>query len=136
MSRRLLQLTTAVLGLVPVVTGTIAMSGIDDPVYASDRLPRSALLDSNLRFFGGVWLGLGLAMLWLTPTIERRGILYRTIWGAIFIGGIGRLLSMESVGSPPLPFIGFTALEIVGAPLFIYWQDRVARAARHDSRGV
>jgi hypothetical protein len=28
---------------------------------------------------------------------------------------------------PPTPFIAFTALEVIGAPLFILWQDRVAR---------
>ena len=85
------------------------------------------LLDSNLRFFGGVWLGLGVAILWLVPSIEKQGVLFRAIWGAIFLGGIGRLLSIVFLGLPPIPFIGFTALEIIGAPLFIYWQYRVAQ---------
>jgi len=31
------------------------------------------------------------------------------------------------VGSPPAPFIGFTILEIVGAPIFIWWQARLAK---------
>jgi hypothetical protein len=35
--------------------------GISDPIYASATLPANPLLDSNLRFFGGVWFGLGLA---------------------------------------------------------------------------
>ncbi len=30
----------------------------------------------------------------------------------IFVGGIGRLLSIALVGLPPIPFIGFTVLEI------------------------
>jgi hypothetical protein len=47
----------------------------------------------------------------------------------IFLGGIGRLLSMIFLGLPPLPFIAFTALEIIGAPFFIWWQARVARTA-------
>jgi hypothetical protein len=45
----------------------------------------------------------------------------------VFAGGIGRLLSMLLVGSPPVPFIGFTILEIVGAPIFISWQARLAK---------
>jgi hypothetical protein len=98
-------------------------------LYASLNLPRSPLLDSNLRFFAGLWVGLGLAMLWLVPNMERQGVLFRVLWGAIFLGGVGRLLSMISVGLPPAPFIGFTLLEIVGAPMFIYWQHRVARSA-------
>ena len=47
----------------------------------------------------------------------------------IFLGGIGRVLSLALTGMPFPPFIGFTALEVLGAPLFIWWQTRVARAA-------
>jgi hypothetical protein len=37
------------------------------------------------------------------------------------------LMSMLFLAPPPLPFIGFTALEIIGAPLFIWWQARLAK---------
>ena len=127
MERRALQIVTAFLGLVPVATGLIEMSGISDPIYASMGLPANPLLDSNLRFFAGVWLGLGLAIFWLIPKIEQQTLLFRVIWGMIFIGGVGRIVSMLFVGLPPAPFIGFTILEIVGAPIFVMWQRRVAR---------
>lgn len=127
MSKRSLQIVTAILALVPLATGAIGMLGLSDPIYATMGLPRNALLDSNLRFFAGFWLGLGLAMMWLVPRIEMQTVLFRAIWIAIFIGGIGRLLSIFLIGSPPLPFIGFTILEIVGAPLFIAWQTRVTK---------
>ena len=127
MNKRPLQIVTAGLGLIPVVTGVVAMLGVDDPLYASIGLPRSSLLDSNLRFFAGSWLGLGLALLWVVPSIERRGTVFRVVWGAVFLGGVGRLLSMASLGAPPAAFIGFTILEIVGAPAFVYWQHRLAR---------
>jgi outer membrane scaffolding protein for murein synthesis (MipA/OmpV family) len=130
MNKRPLQVVTAALGLIPVVTGAVAMLGVDDPLYATIGLPRSALLDSNLRFFAGVWLGLGIALLWVVPSIERQGTLFRAVWGAVFLGGVGRLLSTASLGAPPAPFIGFTILEIVGAPAFVYWQHRVARSHR------
>jgi len=128
MNKRPLQITTALLALIPIATGILTMLGINDPLYASASLPKSPLLDSNLRFFGGIWLGLGLAMLWLIPSIERQSILFRFVWGAICRGGLGRLLSMVVLGSPPLPFVGFTVLEFIGAPLFIYWQQRVAHS--------
>jgi Domain of unknown function (DUF4345) len=127
MERRALQIVTAFLGLVPVATGLIGMSGISDPIYASLGLPANPLLDSNLRFFAGMWLGLGLAIFWLVPKIEQQTILFRAIWGMIFVGGIGRIVSMLFVGLPPAPFIGFTILEIVGAPIFVIWQRRIAR---------
>ena len=128
MSRRILQLVTAVLGFIPIVTGIVAMTGIDDPLYVSLGMPRSPVLDSNLRFFAGVWIGLGIALLWLIPSIERQTTLFRAIWGAVFLGGIGRVLSVALAGLPPVPFIGFTALEVIGAPLFIYWQRQIEQA--------
>ena len=130
MGKRLLQITTALLGLVPLLTGLITMLGVHDPLYSAAGIPALPVLDSNLRFFGGVWLGLGIAILWLVPRIETETVLFRAIWGAIFLGGAGRLLSILLVGTPPIPFVGFTALELIGAPLFIYWQHSVAQAAR------
>jgi hypothetical protein len=64
------------------------MTGISDPIYASASLPANPLLDSNLRVFGGVWFGLGLALYWLIPKIEKQTVLFRAIWGMIFLGGI------------------------------------------------
>lgn len=130
MGRRALQIATAALALIPILTGIITMLGVSDPLYASSSVPALPVLDSNLRFFGGLWFGLGLGLLWLVPRIESESVLYRVVWAGIFLGGIGRLLSMIMVGLPPLPFVGFTLLEVIGAPLFVYWQHRVAAAAR------
>ena len=88
MSRLLLQVATVIMALIPIATGIITLRGVKDPLYRPLALPSAPILDSNLRFFGGVWLG----------------------------------------GAPPKPFIGITLLELVGAPLFIYWQYRVASA--------
>lgn len=132
MNKKPLQITTIILGLVPLLTGVLAMMGINDPIYSATKLPISPVLDSNLRFFGGVWVALGVTILWMVPTIEKQAILFRVVWGCIFLGGIGRLLSLVLIGVPPLPFIGFTLLEIVGAPLFVYWQYRVANTPEHS----
>ena len=124
-----LQFATALLGTIPVATGLLGMMGVHDPVYVAAGVPRTVLLDTNLRFFSGVWVGVGLALWWLIPTIERQTVLFRVLWGMIFIGGIGRLLSMSMLGWPSAAFVAFTAIEIVGAPMFIWWQSRVARFA-------
>ena len=124
-SYRLLQALTGVLALIPILTGAITMMGVHDPLYAALDLPGNPLLDSNLRFLGGVWLGLGLAAFWMVPRLHAQTVLFRVVWGAIFIGGLGRLLSMLVVGWPPAPLIAFTVLEIVGAPLFVGWHARV-----------
>jgi uncharacterized protein DUF4345 len=128
MSQLALQVCTVVLSIIPIITGVVTLLGVKDPIYRSLGLPAAPILDSNLRFFGGVWLGVGLAMLWLVPSIEHQGVLFRALWVAVFLGGVGRLLSWLLIGPPPKPFIGFTLLELLGAPLFLYWQYRVAQA--------
>ena len=125
MNKRPLQILTAILGAVPVLTGLIGLFGLSDPIYGGAGIPANALLDSNLRFLSGVWLGLGLAVFWLIPRIETQTVLFRVLWGMIFLGGVGRLLSMVFLGWPPIPFIAFTVLEIVGAPIFVAWQGKL-----------
>jgi hypothetical protein len=127
MNKRGLQIATALLAAIPVVTGIISMFGLSDPLYASAGIPANVVLDSNLRFFGGVWLGLGLSLYLLIPNVEKQTLLFRVLWGMIFLGGIGRLASMFFLALPPLPFIGFTVLEIIGAPFFVWWQARLSR---------
>jgi hypothetical protein len=129
MNRRRLQVAMAVLGVIPIATGIVGLFGLSDPIFANSGIPANAILDSNLRFFAGVWLGLGIALYWLIPSIERQTVLFRVLWGMIFIGGIGRLLSIIFLALPPIPFIGFTALEIIGAPFFIWWQAHLGRQA-------
>ena len=131
-----LQIVMGLLGIIPVATGLLGMMGVHDPVYVAAGVPPIVLLDTNLRFYSGVWVGVGLALWWLIPTIERQTVLFRVLWGMIFIGGIGRLLSMIMLEWPPVPFVGFTAIEIVGAPFFICWQSRVARSASETGTHV
>ncbi len=129
MTRKRLQLATAVLAAIPLVTGVLGLMGVQDPLYAAMHLPNEPMLDSNMRFFGGVWLALGIAVLWLIPNIERQTELFRAVWGMVFRGGVVRLLSLSVVGWPPFPVVAVTLLELMGAPLFVAWHMRVARAA-------
>ena len=42
-------------------------------------------------------------MFWLIPKIEKQTILFRAIWGIIFLGGVGRLISILLRALPPIP---------------------------------
>jgi len=86
MNKRGLQIAMALLGVIPVLTGIIGMFGLSDPLYASVGIPANAVLDSNLRFFGGVWLGLGLSLYLLIPNIEKQTFSFRVLWGHDFSG--------------------------------------------------
>jgi hypothetical protein len=101
------------------------MLGLRDPLYVRFGVVPNVPLDSNLRFFSGIWLGLGLTLFLILPRIERHGTLFRSLWGMIFLGGIGRLISLFDAGAPPAPFLGVIALELLGAPLFVLWYRRI-----------
>jgi len=129
MSRLALQRVTTGLALIPIGTGVLGLLGLD-PLYVRFGVIPNTVLDSNLRFFSGFWLGGGLAMLWLVPRIEKEGALFRALWCMIFLGGIGRVASLAAVGLPPVPLgpvLGVLLLELVGAPIFVAWQRRVER---------
>jgi len=127
MSRRALQLVNSVLALATIWLGGLSvLYGVDSPVYGSASVPAIPALDSNLRFMGGLGVGLGLALLWITPGIERHGSVFRIIWLCALLGGIGRLLSAGVSGLPPMPMMVFAAVEVAGVPALIYWQTRVA----------
>ena len=79
--------------------------GASSPVYGSAAIPDLPALDSNLRFMGGMGLGLGLALVWITPTIERHTTVFRLVWICALLGGIGRLISVGVAGVTPLPMI-------------------------------
>jgi len=126
-SRLALQWMTSFVALVPLVTGAIGLLGLRDPLYVRFGVVPNAVLDSNLRFFSGFWLGTGVAVLWVVPRIEKEGTLFRALWGMIFLGGLGRLVSLADAGPPPWPFYVVMALELFGAPVFVLWQLRIER---------
>jgi uncharacterized protein YjeT (DUF2065 family) len=128
-SYRAFQAIMAVLAIIPLATGMLTMMGLNDPIYKQAGLPMHVLLDSNLRFFGGVWLGMGIVLLWMLPRLRTETKLFRALSLMIFIGGIGRLFAIVFVGWPPVPFIAFTALEIIGMPLLVWWQTVLSQEA-------
>ncbi|MFZ5756889.1 MAG: DUF4345 domain-containing protein [Pseudomonadota bacterium] len=127
-SRKALQVFTFLFGLGAALTAVGSMTGLDNPTYAALDLPPAIALDNNLRFYGGIWMALGLAAMWLAPHVSTQTALYRTLWGAIFLGGIGRVCSMIFAGTPPPEFIVYVVIELVLPPLAVWWQYHVANA--------
>jgi hypothetical protein len=121
-----LQFFTGVVGILTLLLGGLQLArGISSPIYAEIDMPTSPILDSNLRFFGGLGFGLGLILLSTIFNIEEQTTLFRVSWGLAFIGGIGRVISIRFVGSPSGPLLAFTLLEVIGAPIFVFWQSRL-----------
>lgn len=135
MRKRIFQVILAVIGLIAVITGAWGfVGGITDDFYgvsASAQVSGNIILDSNLRYFSGLWLGLGLLILWMIPSIERQKLVFRLVAGMIFLGGMGRVISMLSFGMPSPLFIVFVLLELL-FPVLIFWQNRLAQSERNS----
>ncbi len=134
MYKRILQVILAVIGLIAVITGALGVAaGITTnlgdfyAISVSPSIEGNIILDSNLRYFSGVWLGLGLILFWVIPSIERQKLVFRLLAGMIFIGGVGRVVSMLSFGTPSPLFVVFSLLELF-FPLLIIWQNKLSQA--------
>jgi hypothetical protein len=125
------QVTLAIFGLIAAITGLKGIvSGVTPDlgdfyrVSVSNAVEGNIILDSNLRYFSGLWLGIGLTLFWMIPSPERQKTVFRLISGMIFIGGPGRLIPIFVFGLPSSVFVMFALLELF-FPLLILWQNRI-----------
>lgn len=125
-SRKLLQISLGICALVPIFTGLLGMAGNNNPIYLEAERPVGLLLDSYLRFLNGLSVGIGVCTLFIIPDIKRRSAELRMICFAIFVGAIGRFLSVASYGFAPFPYNIFPFLEVALPPLFVFWQSKIA----------
>lgn len=129
MAKRMLQALLIIIGLIALITGFMGFAGIQDTYYAvtaSPNIEGNIILDSNLRYFSGLWVGVGLMLVWIALTVEQQKQALRFAAAMIFLGGIGRVVSMISFGAPPILYVVFTALELA-FPLLIFWHNWVLR---------
>jgi Domain of unknown function (DUF4345) len=122
--KRGLQVTLAILSLIPIL---IALLGITQGI--SRWLPNTSItpdFDSHYRYITGYYLSLGMIGLWMIPKIEHHTSLFRIVCASVFIGGVGRVVSIVQVGMPSLPALLFTGLELC-FPLLILWQAQLSK---------
>jgi hypothetical protein len=141
MSKKVLQIVLGVLGLIPILTGgldlTLGASALNIAgASISPEVLNNAVLDSQTRFLGAIWFGIGIVLYWMLPSIEKQTTLLRLLMGGIFLGGIGRLTSAFLVGIPPNHFIAATALELIGMPLLILWQSLISTSNNMAGRSA
>jgi hypothetical protein len=131
MNKKVLQIVLGILGLIPILTGALNLMlgasalNIFGAAVSPDVL-NNVVIDSQIRFLGAIWLGVGIVLYWALPAIEKQTTLFRLLIGSIFLGGIGRSISAFSVGTPPNHLIAAIVLELIGMPLIILWQSFIA----------
>ena len=93
----------------------------DNPVFT----PGLLMLDSNFRFYNGLWFGIGFILIWMIINAAKKT---NIMWGLsvlFFMGGIGRIVSILTCGRPPLMYLLFIPIEI-GFPLLALWQRHIS----------
>ena len=126
--RRGLQVVLGTLAAIPFASGAAgmlvgprALPGHDGPVTAD--------LDSEYRYTHAMWFAAA-PVLWATlPRIERETATFRVVSGAVLLGGLARLAAWRATGRPSALLVGATGLELLGIPVLLAWQNRVARLA-------
>jgi hypothetical protein len=123
--RRLLQFAVALGCIVPIAAGGVGvMHGPEMLHGVGDNAP--ADLDSHFRYLSGLLLATGLAFATCIPRIEIRTARFRLLAFLVFVGGLGRLHSLISIGMPGGGHMFGLAMELVAVPLLVLWQARVA----------
>ena len=122
-ARRNLQIAVGVLGLVPVGAGLAGVLLGPAMVAANASVP----LDSHFRYLSGLLLAIGLGFWSCVPGIDQKTGRFRLLTGLVFVGGIGRAVSLETVGLPDVPILFGLIMELAVTPALCLWQTLDAR---------
>ncbi|MEM8745151.1 MAG: DUF4345 domain-containing protein [Actinomycetota bacterium] len=108
--RRVWQAAFLVLALIPTISSLLMLFvGVERFLEPAQI---DAALDSTYRYLGGVYLGVALVAWWCIPRIEERSEALVAVTGAIFLGGIGRLVSIADFGAPSAATWAFLVIEL------------------------
>ncbi|MEM7340265.1 MAG: DUF4345 domain-containing protein [Actinomycetota bacterium] len=124
-NRRMWQAVFLVLALIPLASSILAMA---IGVARFDGADIDAALDSTYRYFGGVYLGVALLALWCVRVIEQRADALVFVTGAIFLGGIGRLISIADLGAPSAVTWAVLVIELGALPLALVMRRSIVPA--------
>jgi hypothetical protein len=134
---RAFKMVLFLLALIPILTGPLDWAlGLQAPHLIGARLSvadaRDPLLDSQIRFFGAIWFGVGLLLATCATDPRGRSLFLEGLFAVLFLAGIGRTLSIVQFGLPASPegaafVVVTTAVEIIGMPLLWLWLASLAR---------
>ena len=128
MEKRLLQLAVGLACLVPLAAGSVGIVHGPEMIRGvGGDVPTD--LDSHFRYLSGLLLGAGIGFAACIPGIEGRTAPFRLLAFLVFVGGLGRLQSLVSVGVPGTGHLFGLAMELGAVPLLVLWQARVAGGA-------
>lgn len=124
--RTLLQVAVAIACFVPLSVATFSIlrgAAWLQPAPAVD-------LDSHFRYLSGIFLILGLAFASCIPAIEDKTGRFRLLGAMVVGGGLARLVSLLTIGTPSTGHAVGLGIELAVVPLLLLWQTRIAHRYR------
>ena len=116
------------LGLNVALGGIPTMSWLGErPFLSVTDAAQYALIDNHVRFFGGLFTGLGLFMVLAAADPVKYRQALTVVFAAIFIGGLARFSAPEIAVVFKDEIVGSLAAELVLMPVLIFWFSRLRR---------
>ncbi|MFE9552240.1 DUF4345 domain-containing protein [Streptomyces sp. NPDC006692] len=117
------------IGALHLTTGLAAVPGAGSP---------GPTVDSLVRFFSAIFLGYGLAWIWVARQSPIPSRAVRLLAGIFFLGGASRLLSWAALGRPNWFQVVLMGIELALPPLYFWLStaDEREAAARSRQTGV
>lgn len=133
MSKFILRLLLALFGVIALITGGAdTFGGIDGfsmlagvPHEVDLMSDSGSMIENQLRFLGGIWLGLGFMILYAVWNWGTSSTLIRFAGLAIFLGGIGRVMPYFVGGVVPEAMFPPIFLELVVFPALVFWDSKL-----------
>ncbi|MCX5384109.1 DUF4345 domain-containing protein [Streptomyces sp. NBC_00083] len=99
------------IGATHLIVGVASVPGAGSP---------GPTVDSLMRFFGAIFLGYGLAWIWVARQSPIPSNAVRLLAGVFFLGGAARLLSWAALGRPDWFQLVLMGIELALPPLY-FW---------------
>ncbi|MEQ1785566.1 MAG: DUF4345 domain-containing protein [Acidimicrobiales bacterium] len=105
---------------------TLGLQGPTDYVRVTDPAAY-AIRDSHARYYGGVYLALGLFLVYASRDLPRFRATLQVVFAMIFAGGLARLSQGDLGVTFGSDLAVSTLIELVGIPALAVWVHRATR---------
>jgi hypothetical protein len=94
--------------------------------FPGERRLANPSVESELRFYGAIYVAFGLVMLRVAHRADRDTTAVRALAGALFFAGLARAGGWRAVGRPHGLQRALLVIELTAPPLIVTWQARLA----------
>ncbi len=83
------------------------------------------IVDSHTRFFGGVWMGIGVIFFFAQKNLTRYQDLLKWSFAILFLGGLSRFTQLNLDVILTEDVLWAICVEIIGMPILYFWLSKV-----------